>query len=547
MRRRNRDPARAGDELRRVAAQDRIRGATGLGGSHDRSTRPRARPAGAPRRGRQPRDPGDGRDRRRAGGAGLGAGCRDHVVRWTVRVASRAGDCCHEIDVEDCPDSSTTGTTTSTAIGPARAGRAEAPLPERDQVEEVWRRVLQANLRYYEAVGRLSVDYVRAVAGAVGSLAAHPAPPRQGAAGRRRPRAGQRAGARARGRGRRDRLGGVRRGEPLSEGMSSPVVASAFAGPKGTSFARSWHSSPRWSSSPPASRCRCGWWPPSTRPWRPASATGERSRCRASVGRGLSIVVRRRRLEGAHRAAHPPSRRSTASPRPKANDGPRRAAEAVGGALLAGAMWSYAASVLYPTQALKRAGVPLSGAVSATSRSGCPARPRSALLAPARPRRSSSRARRSTTTWSRSSIGWPRRTGVRAALLPADLRRGAGGAPRYIGPDARVLDTGCGPGRSSSASRDSSRRARSWGSTWPPGWCKARIGPPGRRGWTTARSSRPTWAAPAHVHGWIRPDLQLPRPPPLPGAGAAAARCCAACDPGASTAWSTRARRGSTA
>ena len=31
-------------------------------------------------------------------------GCRDHVVRWTVRVASRAGDCCHEIDVEDCPD-----------------------------------------------------------------------------------------------------------------------------------------------------------------------------------------------------------------------------------------------------------------------------------------------------------------------------------------------------------------------------------------------------------------------------------------------------------
>jgi hypothetical protein len=31
-------------------------------------------------------------------------GCRDHVLRWTVRVASRAGDCCHEIDVEDCPD-----------------------------------------------------------------------------------------------------------------------------------------------------------------------------------------------------------------------------------------------------------------------------------------------------------------------------------------------------------------------------------------------------------------------------------------------------------
>lgn len=31
-------------------------------------------------------------------------GCRDHVLRWTVRVASRGGDCCHEIEVEDCPD-----------------------------------------------------------------------------------------------------------------------------------------------------------------------------------------------------------------------------------------------------------------------------------------------------------------------------------------------------------------------------------------------------------------------------------------------------------
>jgi hypothetical protein len=31
-------------------------------------------------------------------------GCRDHVLRWTVRVASRAGDCGHEIDVDDCPD-----------------------------------------------------------------------------------------------------------------------------------------------------------------------------------------------------------------------------------------------------------------------------------------------------------------------------------------------------------------------------------------------------------------------------------------------------------
>jgi hypothetical protein len=31
-------------------------------------------------------------------------GCRDHVLRWTVKAASRGGDCCHEVDVEDCPD-----------------------------------------------------------------------------------------------------------------------------------------------------------------------------------------------------------------------------------------------------------------------------------------------------------------------------------------------------------------------------------------------------------------------------------------------------------
>ena len=40
-------------------------------------------------------------------------------------------------------------------------------MTDRDQVEDALRRVVQANLRYYEAVERLSVDYVRAVAGAV--------------------------------------------------------------------------------------------------------------------------------------------------------------------------------------------------------------------------------------------------------------------------------------------------------------------------------------------------------------------------------------------
>jgi len=31
-------------------------------------------------------------------------GCKEHYLRWTVRAATRGGDCCHEIDVEDCPD-----------------------------------------------------------------------------------------------------------------------------------------------------------------------------------------------------------------------------------------------------------------------------------------------------------------------------------------------------------------------------------------------------------------------------------------------------------
>jgi hypothetical protein len=31
-------------------------------------------------------------------------GCKVHYVRWTIKVASRAGTCCHEVDIEDCPD-----------------------------------------------------------------------------------------------------------------------------------------------------------------------------------------------------------------------------------------------------------------------------------------------------------------------------------------------------------------------------------------------------------------------------------------------------------
>ncbi|MCI0390637.1 MAG: hypothetical protein MOB07_17970 [Acidobacteria bacterium] len=31
-------------------------------------------------------------------------GCQQHFLRWTVRVSSRGASCCHEVDVEDCPD-----------------------------------------------------------------------------------------------------------------------------------------------------------------------------------------------------------------------------------------------------------------------------------------------------------------------------------------------------------------------------------------------------------------------------------------------------------
>jgi hypothetical protein len=31
-------------------------------------------------------------------------GCQDHYLRWTGKIASRGADCCHEIEVEDCPD-----------------------------------------------------------------------------------------------------------------------------------------------------------------------------------------------------------------------------------------------------------------------------------------------------------------------------------------------------------------------------------------------------------------------------------------------------------
>jgi hypothetical protein len=31
-------------------------------------------------------------------------GCKEYFLRWTVEVGSRGGDCCHEVEVDDCPD-----------------------------------------------------------------------------------------------------------------------------------------------------------------------------------------------------------------------------------------------------------------------------------------------------------------------------------------------------------------------------------------------------------------------------------------------------------
>jgi hypothetical protein len=31
-------------------------------------------------------------------------GCQNHYLRWTLKVANRGASCCHEVEVEDCPD-----------------------------------------------------------------------------------------------------------------------------------------------------------------------------------------------------------------------------------------------------------------------------------------------------------------------------------------------------------------------------------------------------------------------------------------------------------
>ena len=197
----------------------------------------------------------------------------------------------------------------------------------------MWRRVLQANLRYYEAVGRLSIDYVRAVAGAVGSLGA--GLPASAAAATRRaappvpsPPAGPsapalvleaEAGKRAEGAFIVENL--------LDEGMSSPVVASAFASEEGRELR------PRLAFEPEVVVLDAGEQVlvrvVATIDEALETGVGYRGEVTVPglVSRGLSIVVRR--LEStkarAPRAAASTRRRASPSTRRKADDGPRRA------------------------------------------------------------------------------------------------------------------------------------------------------------------------------------------------------------------------------
>ena len=190
----------------------------------------------------------------------------------------------------------------------------------------MWRRVFQANLRYYEAVGRLSVDYVRAVAGAVGSLGA--GLPASAAAATRRaapsappPAAGAsapalvleaEAGKRAEGAFIVENL--------LSEGMSSPVVASAFASEDGHELRPRLAFDPEVVVLDPGEQVLVR----VVATIDEALETGVGYRGEVTVpglvSRGLSITVRRL----AAKEAPAPRRRSTALTRKKADDGPRR-------------------------------------------------------------------------------------------------------------------------------------------------------------------------------------------------------------------------------
>ena len=198
-------------------------------------------------------------------------------------------------------------------------------------MEEVWRRVVEANLRYYEALGRLSLDYVRSVAGAVGDLRG----PRAGVSATSPPRrpepasgAGEApastamvleadAGASA--------LGAFLVENLLEDRISAPVVASTFVGPTGHEVQPRLVFDPEVVTLEPGEQVLV----------RAVAAidedleAGAAYRGEVSVpglgSRGVSIVVRRRPADGPRPRTRRASRPSSASTRRRGGDGARRA------------------------------------------------------------------------------------------------------------------------------------------------------------------------------------------------------------------------------
>ncbi len=188
----------------------------------------------------------------------------------------------------------------------------------------------EANLRYYEAVGRLSIDYVRAVAGAVGSLGGPPQgrPPAAPVHARDRPSA---AGASAPALVLEAEAGGSAVGafmveNLLGEEISAPVAASAFVSPEGHEVR------PRLSFDPevvvlgPGEQVLVR----AVAAFDDALEAGVGYRGEVTVpglgGRGLSIVLRRRVSEETPPPRAPRVRgRSSPATRRKGGDGPRRA------------------------------------------------------------------------------------------------------------------------------------------------------------------------------------------------------------------------------
>lgn len=127
---------------------------------------------------------------------------------------------------------------------------------------------------------------------------------------------------------------------------------------------------------------------------------------------------------------------------------PDRASTETAGAYLTGAMWWYATYVLYPVQALKRSGVPISCQVLGD----VPEKPSRAGLGP-----HFSKINERPVLLGHSTphdhlvVEFDRMAEVYAELVEPFSRPIFDEALRimsaYIPPDARVLDAGCGPGR----------------------------------------------------------------------------------------------------